>query len=169
MGLFRRGPEVPDQVGAVVSGRALAACESGDGTWLVVTRDAWWAVSTDGAAESLPWERVHRADWDQDSSTLRVERVEEYGAPVQPRSFTLDQPGALLDVVRERVTASVLLQRRVELTRKRGFTLIARRPPSGAGVVTWAYEMDPGVDLDDPAVGAAAEQALLEAQESLGM
>jgi hypothetical protein len=61
------------------------------------------------------------------------------------------------------------MQRRIDLEKRRGFSIIARRPPSRPGEVTWAYELDSGVDPDDPAVAAAAEAALREAQESLGL
>jgi hypothetical protein len=169
MAFLRRGPGLPDHVSRVVQGKVLAAAEAEDGTWLVATRDAWCAVTPDGVAEVLPWERVHRADWDQDNAVLRVERVEDYGAPVSPRSWTVPEPGPLVDVLRERVTASVLMQRRIEVDKRRGFSIIARRPPSTPGEVTWAYELDAGVDPDDPAVAAAAEAALREAQESLGL
>jgi hypothetical protein len=151
-----------------VSGKVLAAAEADDGTWLVATRDALWAVAEPGG-DALPWEQVHRADWDQDSAGLRVERVQEFGAPVAARSWTVPEPGPLVDVLRERVTASVVLQRRVELEKRRGLAVIARRPPSRPGDVTWAYELDPGVDPADPAVAAAADAALREAQESLGL
>lgn len=168
MRLFARGPEVPAGIRSAVSARPLAAVETADGTWLVGTRDALHVV---GAAPTvvLPWERVQRADWDRDTSTLQVEQVEDYGAPVRPMSFEVPEPGALLQLLRERVTASVVLQRRVDLARKRGFTVIARRPPSGHGEVSWAYQFDTGVDPNDPAVMAAAESALREAQESLGL
>ena len=169
MAFLRRGPGLPDHVARAVPGKVLAAAEADDGTWLVATRDAWSPVTPDGSAEVLPWEQVHRADWDQDSAGLRVERVQEYGAPVAARSWTVPEPGPLVDVLRERVTASVVLQRRVDLERRRGLSVIARRPPSRPGEVTWAYELDPGVDPADPAVAAAAEAALREAQESLGL
>jgi hypothetical protein len=169
MAFLRRGPGLPDHVARVVRGKVLAAAEAEDGTWLVATRDVWSPVAPDGATDVIPWERVHRADWDQDSATLRVERVEDFGAPVSPQSWTVPEPGPLVDVLRERVTASVVMQRRVDLEKRRGFSIIARRPPSRPGEVTWAYELDAGVDPDDPAVAAAAEAALREAQESLGL
>ena len=169
MAFLRRGPGLPDHVGRAVQGKVLAAAEAEDGTWLVATRDAWWSVAADGAVDDLPWEQVHRADWDQESAVLRVERVEPYGAPVAPRSWTVPEPGPLVDVLRERVTASVVMQRRIDLERRQGFSIIARRPPSRPGEVTGAYELDAGVDPDDPAVAQAAEQALREAQESLGL
>jgi hypothetical protein len=153
-----------------VPGKPLAAVRAQDGTWLVGTRETLCVVAADGVEQTaLPWEQVHRADWDADSSTLRVERIEEFGRPVTAYSFTLEEPDALLELVRERVTASVLLQRRVELERKRGFSVIARRSPTGRGEVGWAYEFDRGIDPGDPAVMAAAQAALRDAQESLGL
>ena len=170
MGLFSRSPVLPGPVRAAVPGKVLAAVEAGDSAWLAGTRDTLHVVEADGAERlSLRWEQVQRADWDLDSSTLRIERVEEYAHPVTAYSFVLDEPGALLSLVRERVTASVVLQRRVDLERKRGFSVIARRAPAGGGDVTWAFEFDRGIDPDDPRVTAAAGAALREAQESLGL
>ena len=166
MRLFGRAPELPAEVRAAVRGRPLASAEADGGTWLVGTRDALFLIGPDGV--TLPWEQVLRADWDQDSSTLTVERVEEYGRPTTSWSFVLAEPGGLVPLLRERVSASVLLQRRIPIEKKRGLTLIARRPPAG-GAVTWAYQLDPGMDPADPVVAAAAEAALHDAQESLGL
>ena len=170
MRLLRSRPPAPAPVRAAVPGQPLAAVESKDGTWLVGTREAFHAVALDGTTRlSVRWEQVQRADWDLDSETLQVVPVGEFGRPVPAYSFVLGEPGSILPLVRERVTASVLLQRRVELERKRGFTVIGRRSPTGRGEVTWAYELDPGVDPDDPGVAAATGAALREAQESLGL
>jgi hypothetical protein len=166
MRLFSRGPELPAEVRSAVEGRALAAAATEDGTWLVGTRDALFVVGPEPV--TLPWERVLHADWDQDTSTLTVERVEEYGAPVTRWSFVLPSPGGLVPLLRERVSASVVLQRRVPIVKKRGFTVIARRPPVG-GPVTWAFQFDAGIDPDDPEVAEAAGEALRDAQESLGL
>ena len=170
MGLFSSGPTLPRPVRSAVPEKPLAFVEADGGDWLVGTRDGLHAVAPDGSVLwTLPWERVQRADWEQESATLRLERVEEYGRPVTAYSFVLPEPGMLLPLVRERVTASVLLQRRVDLERRRGFSVIGRRPPGGRGEVTWAYEFDPGVDPDDPSVKQAARAALRDAQESLGL
>jgi hypothetical protein len=166
MRLFGRGPQVPAEVRSAVGGRPLASACAEDGTWLVGTRDALFMEGADPV--TLPWERVLRADWDQDTSTLTVHRVEEYGEPTTTWSFVLPAPGGVVPLLRERVSASVVLQRRVPLEKKRGLTVIARRPPAG-GAVTWAYQLDPGVDPSDPLVAVAAEEALRDAQESLGL
>ena len=173
---LRRAP-LPERVSAVLERRegVLAAAESAERTWVVATRAALVLVpEPPGTASRLPWESVHRAEWDSESSVLTVERVEDYGSPVTRHPVELPTPGALLGVVRERVTASVVLQRRVELGRGRGFTVIARRPlgrSAGPGTdgLRWSFEFDPGVDPDDPAVAPVTEQALREAQESLGL
>jgi hypothetical protein len=165
---FARGSEVPREVRAAVGARVLAAAEATNGTWLAGTRDALHLVGADGHL-TWRWEDVQRADWDQTTSTLRVERVTDYGQPVEERTLTLTEPGSLLPLVRERVTASVVLDRRVPVEGKRGLRVIGRRPPSGGGEVRWAFLFDPGLDPDDPVVGLAADQALREAQESLGL
>jgi hypothetical protein len=168
--LFSRGQQLPQPVREAVAGRVLASAETAEGTWLVGTRDALVVVSSaNGEIETVPWEGVQRADWDVETSTLTVERVEEFGAPVVPMVFEVAAPGPFLQLLRERVSASIVVQKRVVLERKRGLTVIGRRPPSGDGEVTWAYELDKGVDPADPAVLAAADAGLREAQESLGL
>ena len=167
---FTRGERPPKAVAAAVPGRVLAAAASADGTWLVGTRDALVVVRREGAETlHLPWEQVQRADWDLETSRLRVEQVEEFGTPVVPMVFEVAAPGPFLQLLRERVSASILVQRRVVLERRRGLTVIGRRPPSRPGEVTWAYQLDHGVDPSDAAVRAAAEAGLREAQESLGL
>ena len=168
--LFSRGQPLPRPVREAVTDRILASAESADGTWLVGTRDALVVVPPHtGEQEVLPWERVQRADWDLDTSKLTVERVEEFGNPVVPMVFEVAAPGPFLQLLRERVSASIVVQKRVVLERKRGLMVIGRRPLSGDGEVTWAYELDEGIDPADPAVLAAAEAGLREAKESLGL
>jgi hypothetical protein len=169
-GLFSRRQPLPEPVRDAVAGRVLASAESADGTWLVGTRDTLVVVPpAGGEPEVMPWERVQRADWDVDTSRLTVERVEEFGTPVVPMLFEVAAPGPFLQLLRERVSASIVVQKRVVLERKRGLTVIGRRPPSGEGEVTWAYELDKGIDPADPAVLEAAEAGLREARESLGL
>ena len=147
--------------------RALASTVAGDGSWLLGTRDALVVVGPDDTLR-LPWERVETADWDREAERLRVAEVGEFGQPRPVHSFALSAPGPLLAFVRERVTASVVMQRRVVVSGRQGLLVIARRPPSGNGEVVWACEYDEGVDPDDPAVHLVAEAALQAAQEELG-
>jgi len=141
----------------------LAWAEATDGTLVAGTRDALYV----GEAR-LPWEQVETAGWDRDADLLRISEVGTWGQPRAEHAFAFDEPGRLLQLVRERVTASVVLQRHVMVNGRRGVRVIARRAPRGDLPVAWFYEYDDGVDPDDPAVREAAENALSAAREELG-
>ncbi len=148
--------------------KVLAATTSTDGTVLAGTRDAFYVVVGD-VTRRVPWEQVEAADWDLDSETLRVSEVGTWGEQRPEHVFTLDEPGRLLELVRERVTASVVLQRHVPIAGRRGVRVIARRAPRGDRPISWIYEFDAGIDPADPAVRQAAEEALAAARADVGI
>jgi hypothetical protein len=148
--------------------KVLATATATNGTVLAGTRDAFYVVR-DGTTRRVAWEQVEAAGWDRDTDTFRLSEVGEWGEQRPVHTATLDEPGRLLELVHERVTASVVLQRHVSLGRRRGLRVIARRAPSGAGGVQWVYEYDEGVDPDDPEVRAAAREALELAQRDVGL
>ncbi len=172
--LFDRGGRVPADVlarAALGRGeRVLARARATDGTWLLGTRDALLVVPAAQPAGRvrIPWERVESAEWERDDDRLRVSEVADFGRPRPVHTFTLPDPGPLLPMIRERVTASVLLQRRVDVLGRKGLRVVARRAPHGDGEVIWAYELDPGVDPGNPDVAAAAAAGLRAAQRELG-
>ncbi len=149
--------------------RVLSSARDRQGRWQVATDRA---LHTDSAAGSrrLPWQRVDRARWDRNSERLVVVEVAEFGMP-QPRvELDLDEPGSLLEVVRERVTASVLLSRHVAVPgSRRGLKVVARRPPSGDGEIDWSFWLDGDLDPTDPGVREAADRGLVEAKAELGV
>lgn len=169
---FKRAVKVPAEVIAAAglrSGeRVLAGTRADQEAWLLGTHQALHVVRDDEDLR-IPWERVERADWDRDEERLVVSEVGEFGRVRPQHRFAVEEAGLLLELVRERVTASVVLQRRVAIQGKRGLTVIGRRPPGSDGEVSWAYEFDPGVNPEDPAVMAAAEAALRTAQDDLGL
>jgi hypothetical protein len=148
--------------------RVLAAATAADGTELAGTRDAFYVV-TDGATRRVPWEEVEAADWDSDTDLFRLSEVGSWGERRPVHTATLTEPGRLLELVRERVTASVVLQRHVPVAGRRGLRVIARRAPSGAGRIQWVYEYDEGVDPDDPLVREAAREALEVMRRDVGL
>jgi len=160
----------------VEHGERLLAHADADGVLVGGTRDALYVVRSRGGSAvgleetvRIPWEEVQAADWDQDSSTLRVIEVGSWGEERPEHRFSIDEPGLLLELVRERVTASIVLQRHVPVAGRRGVRVIARRAPHGNHPVVWLYEYDEGVDPDDPAVRQAAEAALAAAQLEVGV
>jgi hypothetical protein len=150
--------------------KVLARTEASDGSVVAGTRDALYVFSADlQEVTRLPWEQVEAADWDRDTSQLRVSEVGSWGAERIEHKLTIDEPGRLLELVRERVTASVVLQRHVAITGRRGLRVIARRAPHGDRSLAWFYEYDEGVDPADPSVRAAAEAALDAARDEVGL
>jgi hypothetical protein len=169
--LFGRRGGVPDAVTARADlpggERVLAHAEARDGTWLLGTRRHLTALPPDGAATHIPWERIEDAAWDQEASRLRVTEIGSYGEQRPAYTFDLEDPANLLQLVRERVTASIVLQRWVPVRGSQGVTVIGRRSPDG-GPVVWMHAYDPGLDPSAPEVAAAADLALTEAQGEVG-
>ena len=120
-------------------------------------------------AGRLPWEQVETADWDRDEDRLRVAEVGEFGQP-RPvaRAHRLAGPGWLLQLIRERVTASVLLQRRA---RCRSGKRVCRWSPAGPRAAA-ARSAGPASRRRRGPRGSrsyaqAAEAALRDAQDEL--
>jgi hypothetical protein len=158
-------PRPPIEVAA--GERVLAWTEFGAGEAVegVVagTRDALYVGSV-----RIPWEQVEAADWDRETEVLRVSEVGSWGEPRPEHRLTISEPGRLLQLVRERVTASIVLQRHVPITGRRGLRVIARRAPRGDQPIRWLFEYDAGIDPQDPDVRASAEEALAAAQQEIG-
>ncbi|MFA6299825.1 MAG: hypothetical protein WC642_11705 [Nocardioides sp.] len=116
----------------------------------------------------IPWEQVEAADWDRDTSVLSIREVGTWGQVRPQHRVTLDQPGGLLELLRERVTASIVLQRHVAVRGRRGVRVVARRAPHSTGEIAWFLEYDQGVEPDDPAVRVAVDEALRAARGEVG-
>ena len=161
--LRRERPPVEVEAGE----RLLAWAPVAGGRWVAGTRDALYLPDA-----RLPWEEVEAADWDHDLSLLRVSEVGQWGLPRVEHGLVLDdtapsETDRFLQLVRERVTASVLLVRHVPITGKRGVRVVGRRAPAGRKPVQWVYEYDAGIDPTDPVVQAAAAAALATAQDDV--
>ncbi len=144
--------------------RVLAWTEATTGEVLAGTREALYLGGT-----RLAWEDVEAADWDRETEVFRVVEVGIWGEVRGEHRFVIGEPRRLLELVRERVTASVLLVRHVPLEGRRGLRVIARRSPTGDRGVRWLYEYDAGIDPGDPVVRLAAENALADARSEVGL
>ncbi|QCX27951.1 hypothetical protein [Nocardioides jishulii] len=149
--------------------RILAHAVAEDGSVIAGTRDALHVVPADGADPTrVPWELVEAAEWDAETSTFRVSEVGEWGAERPESAFVLGESRLLLELVRERVTASIVLQRHVAVPGG-GMRVIARRSPHGGTDPLWVYEYDATVDPTDPRVREAAAAALAQAKDEVGL
>ncbi|MDQ1103481.1 hypothetical protein QE364_001509 [Nocardioides zeae] len=148
-------------------GRVLAAAGG-----VVADRDALHLPGEHATPARVPWERVDAAEWDADAGTLTVTEVAPDVAAAPRHVVVVDEadPRArdrLLQVVRERVTASVVLQRHVRVVGRAGLHVVARRPPGG-GALAWGFRFDVGIDPNDPAVRRVAADALARARDDVG-
>ena len=148
--------------------RVLAWAESDDGP-VAGTRDALYLQpGPDGAPLRLAWDEVEAADWDQDTGVLTVRGVGAYGEPRPEHRRTLTRPGRLLELLRERVSASIVLTRHVPVDGPFGVTLIGRRSSSGERRVAWFVDYDAGLDPADPLVELAVQDALASLRAEVG-
>jgi len=169
----RRGADGPpaDVLAAagVRAAEVLGSVRGDDGTWLLGTRGRLVVAAPSAAAVSLPWEQVEDAGWDRDEEAVRVRALAPYGAP-RPEwrtTVTGSEPGAFLQLLRERVTASVVVQRKAGLRGKRGVVVACRRSPLG-GPLRYDVSFDPGVEPDDPEAHRLAEDLLARVRAELG-
>jgi hypothetical protein len=159
MSLFRRLPtEVRKSLAFVPGERVLTFTETGDDGHVVATNLALFL--SDGTR--VPYEEIDRASWDDEG--LRVVTVD--GA----RHFErIPEPRMVPETVRERVNATIVVNKRVSLEgRGGGVRLVARRPPGGE-VLGWTLVFDDGLDPEDPGLRAQAEQALEGVRRSMGV
>jgi hypothetical protein len=153
----------------MVSGEtALAAAQDTAGRWYVGTARA--LLLPDGDSwRRLPWEMIERATWDRDSEQLVVVETADFGEVQPTYRATLPEPGRLLQLVRERITASVVIRVFEPVRGKRGITVSGRRSPHSDDPPVWSVLVDPGLDETSEAVQVAARKALTAAQSQLGL
>ncbi|MBI1378565.1 MAG: hypothetical protein GC157_13935 [Frankiales bacterium] len=157
----------PAEVRARVPGeRVLAWAPSGRSS-VVATETALLLPEVDGVATRVPWDLVVRASWVEGALELVAQEVPG-GPPVTSRIGYDEDPGSLPEVVRERVNASIVVQRRVDLVGERGIRVLARRQP-GSTELRWSVVFDAGLDPRDPELRRRADEALAELRVSLGV
>jgi hypothetical protein len=147
---------IPAEVQDLAGEQRVLAWAAVDDGWVVTTRDRLLLPGR----EPVGWQDVVRAAWD--------DPVLEVQVPSGIVRLVLEAPGNVPEVVNERVKASVLVQQHVALAGDKGVRLVARRKP-GDTAIMWRVTFDPGVDPNDPALRAAADEALAELRASLGL
>ncbi|WP_370249559.1 hypothetical protein [Nocardioides sp.] len=142
----------------------------GSTTHAAATRSALYlpAAGDPAGAHRIPWEQVEAADWDAETETFRVSEVGEWGQQRPEHRLRLADPTRLLQLVRERVTASVVHLRHVPIEGRRGARVIARRAPNTHEPLHWIVEYDDGIDPGDLRVRLAVAEELALARGEVG-
>jgi hypothetical protein len=140
----------------------LASARLAAGGWVVATGSG---LATAGLR--LSWNAIARAEWDADSSTLVIEPVDGATAEGGRLSLPLDRPGHLPEVVRERVTDSIVTTRHVAVHGSAGVQVVARRTP-GSDEIVWQVVVDAGLDPESPVMQEAVGATIAELSAELG-
>ncbi|MDQ7991253.1 MAG: hypothetical protein AAGC63_01660 [Propionicimonas sp.] len=115
--------------------------------------------------QAYPWHRIATGKWDGGSSLLVW--VDTDGCE---HTVALSAPALFPDLFNERVSASVVFARRVDLGDGRHATIALRRNlAGGTDEADWQVTPSPGVDLDEPAVSARIDQELAAVQSDFGI
>lgn len=133
--------------------RVLATADGPDGPVTATTRRLVLPTGT-----SLAWTAIETAGWDRAESVLTVAEVPVTTPKGRRHRLRLDRPGRLTDVVREQVTASVVISRRMPVDGARGVRVTGRRTPDDE--LIWSVQLDAGIDIDDPATRARVDEAV---------
>lgn len=157
----------PAEVRARATGERVLAWMPVGTSSLVATPTA--LLLPEGSADDVrvPWDCVVRAVWEPDLLEVTAQ-PRAGGRPVVHRVRLGDDLGRLPEVVRERVTSSIVIQHHVELEGERGARLLARRVP-GATDLRWSVVFDAGLDPADPDLRRRADEALAALRTSLGV
>jgi hypothetical protein len=165
--MWSRKPLLPAEVSASLNlergEKVLAAAADSAGDWVIGTARALHLGQGDGWT-ALPWECVERAGWDRDAEQLEVFEVADFGE-TQPRHVrTISDPGRLLELVHERVTASVVVTRHQPVAGSKGLRIVGRRAPGTDEPIIWSALLDDSLDPREPRVVEALERGLASAR-----
>lgn len=122
------------------------------------------------AVRRIGWEKIERAGWDSEKSVLHVWETTSFGTPLRATDLPVDDPGKFGQLLRERIDASVLVQRHVPLVGKKGVRVVGRRNPADPDAeVAWSFVLDKGLSPDQPGLVDNAEAALKAVRDEFGI
>ena len=108
----------------------------------------------------VSWHEIERGSWNAELRRLSWVLHAAPGKPSPRGSLELVQPGQLPDLFRERILASIAVEKFVPLVGERGVTITARRDLGGSGTVVWHSSLTRGLSWQTDGVPAAVDQAM---------
>lgn len=142
--------------------RPLAFAATRDGSYVVATAMALYMPAPGSGFARIPWDRVDRAGW-------AAGRLMVHEAAAGPEhSVGLAGPGSIPEVVRERVTATIVVNHQAVLPGGGKVRITGRRSPA-TGELHWGLLFETGLDPADPGLRAQAEQLLEELRRQTGL
>jgi hypothetical protein len=115
---------------------------------------------------AIRWDQVLTAKWEEPNLVLSVQM--DPSSRAEQLSIGLEKARRFLEVVRDRVTSSVVMTERRSLPVGAVATFTARRR-SDTGEVIWSVIFDGNPDLTNPELMEQAQQVLTDLRGSLGI
>lgn len=147
-----------DDAERVLAWSALAA-----GGWAAATVPGLRALLPTGVRIDRPWTDVDHAAWERDSRMLAIWWV----GSRQPTPLEVTDGSFLPEVVHERVRASVVLARDVDVPGGRTVRIVLRK--AADGTLSTQRVPAPGVRLADPEVKRVVTRATAALREEAGL
>jgi hypothetical protein len=105
----------------------------------------------------IGWHEIERGGWNAETATLIWAL---YGG--RRGSARLEKPGRVPELFRERIAASIALERFVAVSGDRGIIVTARRDLATDGAISWQSSLTRGLTWQSEGVQAAADRAMAE-------
>ncbi|HSU35993.1 MAG TPA: hypothetical protein VLJ88_10060, partial [Propionibacteriaceae bacterium] len=103
----------------------------------------------------LGWHEIEHGTWNSETAVLSWTRHGGGRGSVQ-----LTQPGRMPELFRERIAATIALERFVPLAGERGVTITARRNLDDAGSISWHSTLTRGLTWQTEGVREAVDEAM---------
>ena len=108
----------------------------------------------------IGWHEIEHGSWNSELRTLSWVLHTAPGKPSPRGSLELVEPARLPDLFRERIMASIAVEKFVPLVGERGVTITARRDLGSSGTVVWHSTLTRGLSWQTDGVPAAVDQAM---------
>ena len=120
------------------------------------------ALSYSGEAgwTHIGWHEIERGSWNAELRKLSWALHTAPDKPSRRGSIELVEPGRLPELFRERISATIAIERFVPLVGDRGVTISARRDLGAGGTVAWHSTLTRGLSWETDGLRAAVDQAM---------
>jgi hypothetical protein len=108
----------------------------------------------------IGWHEIEHGGWNAELRKLNWVLYTAPGRAAARGSLELTEPGRLPELFRERISASIALERFVPLAGERGVIIAARRDLGESGAVAWHGTLTRGLSWQIDGVRDAVDQAI---------
>jgi hypothetical protein len=141
-------------------GRILAWAASRTGFCIAAL--ATFSYGNENGWEHVGWHEIEHGSWNAELRRLSWVCYAAPGEAPARGSVELTEPGRMPELFRERILATIAVEKFVPLSGERGVTVTARRDLGRGGAVSWHGTLTRGLSWETDGVRAAVDQAMEE-------